>query len=388
MPLRSVLGIAFASVVAAPLFASDAGVTPMVTVHEWGTFTSVAGPDGSAVPWAALAATSDLPCFVHELGNRNFKFISRGLERMETPVVYFYSPVPATVSVQVGFPQGWITEWYPRASRTSPEQAVSGIPPDSGFLIKGLIEWSGLTLHPGLSLPLPHGMGDSRYYAARATDSVMLQSGNEREKLLFYRGIGSFPVKLEPVISGNSVVLRNRGDAPLPLAMIFANEDGRIGYRMVRNLEQSVTVPAPDLTASPDHLRADLEGALVQAGLYPKEAAAMLDTWHDSWFEPGMRVFYLMPRERVNSVLPLTVSPAPKETQRVFVGRVEVLSPWTERTLRAAISSQDVATLDRFGRFAEPFLSQMAISRSSEPQAWLTHLQQAASAEGFSACIK
>ena len=39
-----------------------------LTVHEWGTFTSVAGEDGSAIDWDALGCKDDLPRFVY--GNR------------------------------------------------------------------------------------------------------------------------------------------------------------------------------------------------------------------------------------------------------------------------------------------------------------------------------
>ena len=34
-----------------------------VTVHEWGTFTTVAGADGVAMQWTPLGGASDLPCF-------------------------------------------------------------------------------------------------------------------------------------------------------------------------------------------------------------------------------------------------------------------------------------------------------------------------------------
>src|SRR5205809_6439023 len=37
---------------------------PNVTVHEWGTFTSVAGMDGEAVEWLPLEGQTDLPSFV------------------------------------------------------------------------------------------------------------------------------------------------------------------------------------------------------------------------------------------------------------------------------------------------------------------------------------
>src|SRR5215468_9031769 len=35
-----------------------------LTVHEWGTFTSIAGPDGQALSWNPLDGPDDLPCFV------------------------------------------------------------------------------------------------------------------------------------------------------------------------------------------------------------------------------------------------------------------------------------------------------------------------------------
>ena len=109
---------------------------------------------------------------------------------------------------------------------------------------------------------------------------------------------------------------------------------------------------APELNASFDSLRRDLTAALEQAGLYPKEAAAMIETWRDSWFEEGMRVIYLMPPRRPwTGCCRCKVTPAPKEVQRVFVGRVELLSPWTERTIRAAMETNDTKTLDKFERF-------------------------------------
>jgi hypothetical protein len=61
-----------------------------LTVHEWGTFTSVAGEDGSAVDWDALGCKDDLPGFVNDFGYRGFKWQLTGTVRMETPVLYFY----------------------------------------------------------------------------------------------------------------------------------------------------------------------------------------------------------------------------------------------------------------------------------------------------------
>ena len=66
-------------------------------VHEWGTFTSIAGKDGVALEWRPLNGSTDLPGFVHTIqegakGLRHpaLKADLAATVRMETPVLYFY----------------------------------------------------------------------------------------------------------------------------------------------------------------------------------------------------------------------------------------------------------------------------------------------------------
>jgi hypothetical protein len=113
------------------------------------------------------------------------------------------------------------------------------------------------------------------------------------------------------------------------------------------------------LTQDLGAIRQTLETRLTGLGLYSKEARAMVDTWADSWFTEGARVLYIVPRTTVDSLLPLTISPAPAELQRVFVGRVEVLSSGTKDTLKRALRTGDNETLTTFGRFLEPFFAQI-----------------------------
>src|SRR5271167_2659588 len=101
----------------APMFSGQEVPTASdLVTHEWGTFTSVAGIDGAPVQWAPLSGTPDLPCFVGHLSAHNLKY-APGQVRMETPVLYFYSSHPQVISVHVAFPKGWITEWYPQATK-------------------------------------------------------------------------------------------------------------------------------------------------------------------------------------------------------------------------------------------------------------------------------
>ena len=156
-PMRSAVRFvpALAVAGAALLMAASIGSLHPVdlTVHEWGTFTSIAGDDGMAIDWEPLDGPSDLPCFVHrfEVGA---KAQLSGTVRMETPVIYLYGPEGSNVSVRVSFPNGFITEWYPKANRVAtfmgsgiwPKRTgraaarqISGEPPDS-------IEWPAVKL--------------------------------------------------------------------------------------------------------------------------------------------------------------------------------------------------------------------------------------------------
>ncbi len=171
--------LAAATLVAADLHSVQPGD---LTVHEWGTFTSVAGEDGSAIDWDALGCQSDLPRFVNDHGYRGFKFRLRGTVRMETPVMYFYSPRELDAHVKVAFPQGLITEWYPQAeyevfqkgrqdgTMHRLESNLNGLDTSLRSLT-GAMEWRNVKVQPGSAPVLPVESDPSRYYAARATDS-------------------------------------------------------------------------------------------------------------------------------------------------------------------------------------------------------------------------
>jgi hypothetical protein len=98
--------------------------------HEWGTFTSVQGAAGGLLSWRPQP-TAELPDFVCNWSkpgrNRQPGFMLGGgkgglttLQRMETPVIYFYAKQETTVDVNVRFPKGFITEWYPQTSEIGP----------------------------------------------------------------------------------------------------------------------------------------------------------------------------------------------------------------------------------------------------------------------------
>jgi hypothetical protein len=337
------------------LIADEPRTAADLTAHEWGTFTAVAGPNGRAVEWSPVSGLSDLPRFVEHISDANFKIGLRGTIRMETPVLYFYSPRRMTVSVSVAFSKGVITEWYPHADRVQP----GGILRDTNLNRlenDGSIAWNDVTVAPLQGGEFPRELPSNRYYAARETSSAPLSvkttAGEQQEKFLFYRGVSasSLPLSVGQTPDGK-LVIKSLTQEEIPSVILFERRGERVGYRLAGALTNEAVLDPPELTGSIDALCVDLEGVLEDQGLYPDEARAMVQTWRDSWFEEGSRLIYVVPRRFIDDVLPLKIDPTPGQIVRVFVGRFEVLTPATLKAVRTAVACNDQDTLDQYGRF-------------------------------------
>jgi hypothetical protein len=347
-----------------------------LVVHEWGTFTSVAGKNGVAIDWRPLNGASDLPKFVYTSADKkgwrgSYNNPGKGRVakvRMETPVIYFYTAKEMEVDVKVAFPSGTITEWYPQAGWANARF-------DSG------INWGKIKLLPNETPDFLREIADSHYYPARETDAVPIQVCNadrtriEKEKFLFYRGVGDFELPLKVKLNDGKVVLntieerygsKSNPGRNITNLIVFENRGGKIGYEFVPTLSGETIVERPNLSKNLTQVFDELEKALVAQGLYEKEAKAMIETWKDSWFEEGLRVFYILPRMTTDEILPLTVQPRPKETIRVLVGRTEVVTPEMEKDVRkqvgllrstsAKVREEAQNNLKKYGRFYEPIL--------------------------------
>jgi len=364
-------------------------------VHEWGTFTSIAGKNGVALDWRPLNGPSDLPKFVY---NENSGDGYRGTYnnsggkgavarvRMETPVIYFYTPKEMDVNVRVVFPEGKITEWYPQAGYVNDNYSAN----QTAHTFANGINWGTIKLLPNVKENFLREAAYSHYYPARETDSVQIQVCNadktkiEHEKFLFYRGVGNFnlplKVKLEGqqvVLSGNEAQYLTKGIPGAGIAdmVVFEKRGNRLGFKYVPALTGEMRVDRPVLDKTLDQVFSQLEKTLTANGLYAKEAKAMVKTWEDSWFEEGLRVFYILPRSTTDRILPLNVSPKPKETVRVMVGRSEIITPEMERDVKnqvallrspsAKIRAEAQANLTTRGRFYEPILRSILTSEKN-----------------------
>ena len=112
------------------------------------------------------------------------------------------------------------------------------------------------------------------------------------------------------------------------------------------------------------------QSTLTSEGLTPDEAAAMIATWHGTWFrESGLRVFTLMPRAEVDEILPLKVMPSPSELVRVFVNRHELITQAQEEELATLVHDASIPGKDarqrlealELGRFQDAAVYQRAL---------------------------
>lgn len=351
--------------------AGNAAAESNLVVHEWGTFTSIAGKDGVALEWRPLNGPPDLPKFVHTIqqgdaGLRNApKADLRGTERMETPVIYFYSNNEMDVSLKVDFPKGKITEWYPQAR-----------------LVNTGINWGRFKVMPGAAINLPADFSPSHYFAARETDSAPVQVCStdgkpaQQEKFLFYRGVGTFDLPLSVKLDGDKLLLKNLSPNKLERLIVFENRGGKVGYRVLDGFTGETTSERPTLDANIELLISDLKQTLVAAGLYEKEADAMIKTWRTSWFEEGTRVFYVLPRATTDTVLPIDIDPKPTQLVRVLVGRAEVITPEMEKSVQKQVGlladpspgvrGEAMLAIRKYGRFSEPILKRLLENERNE----------------------
>ncbi len=398
--------------------------------HEWGTFTSFQSGAGELLAWCPLD-TSRLPGFVYNWGHPGFTrqlaggpALNKGamiaLQRMETPVIYFYSAKRQAIDVSVDFPQGTITEWYPEVEQIGPAIALAapwaskldayaqkaGANPSFSVtswlsnpsLKTSSIHWTDVEILPPQpdaarvnSLPFDHS--GSHYFAARETDANLLKVYSimatnrlpEHEKFLFYRGVGNFqtPLKITMTLNGVLTVMNN-GQEPIANLLVLSVSDGSGSVVPVEalgpgeNRACDLTVRKEPFERVSSKVAHSMAQALQSAGLYQREAEAMVKTWADSWFrEDGVRVLYLLPRAWTDHTLPLKLEPQPRELIRVMVGRAEILSPDLQQKLASALSkvqsgdraatTELVSDFKKLGRFAPPALA--LVSRDAAPTA-------------------
>jgi len=339
--------------------------SPIMVIHEWGTFTSFQDEAGNSIG-GINTDDEPVPRFVHDLASM---LLIRPTElpptffqgapschpdvtmRLETPVLYFHSPKhqdkPLTTDVSVGFHGGWLTQFYPSAEAVAP-----GVEswPKFGHLrtdTTGWLSWTALSVGGNANGP---ATTDHVWTSPRAVDAASVTTtDHESEKFLFYRGVAHIdaPVQVVRDSTHDQLLLHTRLDSvqqskELLIGSLWLAEirtDGSSAFRklkpMIGNGVTRATFDDAEFSRQNAALfRADMHRTLVKEGLFDDEAEALLNTWELSYFKsPGLRLFFIVPRAWTDTYLPLRIS-IPAEVQRVMVGRIELVTPGQRELLR------------------------------------------------------
>lgn len=347
-----------------------------LTVHEWGTFTTVSGSDGKLLP-GLEREEQPLPPFVHS--HAGFSPANKGWNRsvtnvtvkMETPVIYFYSEVSQTVDVDVRFEGGSISQWFPErltGEKVLPVPEFVGsalnriIPPiDFAKRYQGSAMWRVEVLAPGAAeessmrrqwetpAMLTAFPSIEHWQRARVAGANKIRGAKGGvEGFIFYRGVGNFPLPLKITAANDRLSLTNTGNDAIPFLFIYeknaAHPLGVVRWSGALSAGGCEKVPLKDVERDGVNtmLSRTLPAALQRAGLTGEEAQAMIATWRESYFErSGLRVFWIVPRTFTDRVLPIAISPQPDKMERVLVGRSEVLTPAFEQELSRDFRASD-----------------------------------------------
>jgi hypothetical protein len=374
--------------------ASDEPTQKPFVVHEWGTFLAVQGSDGVTLG-GMVDSDEVLPAFVEARGPASFARMNM-FSKMETPVTYFYTDRPRTVHVRIDMPKGLLTHWFPLVAAYGPIPGNGPAKPEKSFL-----QWSNVQVLPvtGYEKVLSPVADNQNWRFARETDAALLkvvthrldeksralETKDQYEGFLFYRGLGTFtlPLSVQSIQASNgNISLKLTNESAQPLNGLFAIqvENQTIRFGSARNLEshsshdQSLSTllgKSLPLEEGVPLVKQAVARALIEAGLYEKEAQAMVNTWERSYFRTeGLRMLYLLPRPAVDAAIPIQIQPAPDQLVRVMVGRVEILTPERERQIEKYISqlgsvdfrSRQGASdgLAHLGRIGEPALRRVS----------------------------
>jgi hypothetical protein len=262
-----------------------------------------------------------------------------------------------TVDVDVAFPSGWLSEYYPAAQVQAPGvQGAMRFGPITPRTV-GRLRWNHLQVGTKTDGPQT---SSHVWLAPRRVGAAGLTAANgESERYLFYRGVGNVdsPLRVSRDESGQRLVLtaefpvmaqspKTKFIVPtLWLVDIRANRE--CAFREIDGFQvpndgrpRVIAKPAAQFDDSMfevdniHKLRSAIHAGLIHDGLFPDEADALLNTWEASYFKsPGLRLFFLLPRAWTDHVLPMKLSVHAKLV-RTMVGRVEIATPRQRRLLR------------------------------------------------------
>jgi hypothetical protein len=349
--------------------------TKGLVVHEWGVWRV---HDDQALANADRRAVWDgLPKFVYgQVEGRDLPKHWQNLLEVDKPVLFFHAEQPVAVTLRVAFPDGLPAVWWPGTEEPAFRYGRP-VGPRPGEPARALAWRFHLKQPPpghrdrGL-LPVDKGHWVETLRAAGGDDVFALvgeeRFGLEREKFLYYDGLLPRGRWATVKVDGDRVTLTSA--ATVPLFDVVVTDRRRPGKLRVARLDrldagatQAPALAEADARAWPAEAEKALLAQLTGSGLFDAEARSLVALWReDLLLAEGVTVFYRLPQQEYERLLPLTMAPRPERLVRVGLVQHPHCEPdLAERVARLVkqLDSDDFETreraqqeLERLGRAA------------------------------------
>jgi hypothetical protein len=368
------------------LVALNAGLTvekPVqkgLEIHEWGVFRvnddrEVANADMRA-EWAALpkfvfgqtvgrSPPISRPPVARDDGNEIGPSAIGAVYPVEKPVVFVHSTKPLALEVRVDFPGGAPAVWWPRT--VYPAKELDGSKGDGkrkeAFRY---LEWHVPIKEPPKgqeSHPQPFAVSKGHWIeslrAVKAddvfftkpydgeSDRFVRDTKYERERFIYYDGLVPIGKRVAVKVDKDNVSVTSFVKHPVfDVTVIDRRTPDHTRVARLAKLEAGTKPTELDFAEVsskewPEAGLALLTKQLTDAGLFQDEAKSLADVWKKDFFQAdGLTLFFRLPQEEYEKLLPMKLKPRPEKLVRVGL----VLHPHCEPDLadRVAALARDL----------------------------------------------
>jgi hypothetical protein len=315
-------------------------------VHEWGVFgvnddRELANADMRA-EWAAL------PKFVFgQTVGRNLPINQLQNYTVLKPVVFLHSPQPLALEIRVDFPGGAPAVWWPRT--VYPAQELDLCPGDGTKKVAFRhLEWHVEVKEPpkgqkSNAQPLTVDKGhwietlravkaddvftktnDGEYRGFIKEGKGLPDSQYERERFIYYDGLAPIGKRLAVTVEKNTVSVANRVKHSLfDVTVVDRRTPDHTRVARLAKLEAGDKATELDFAEVgskewPEAGLVMLTKQLTDAGLFEDEARSLVDVWKKDFFQAdGLTLFFRLPQEEYEKLLPMKLKPRPEKLVRV-----------------------------------------------------------------------
>lgn len=299
-----------------------------LAVHEWGVFR--VNDDVDFANAYLRAEWDDLPEFAY--GYIKGRVVPQhwgAFEERAKPILFFHAEKPTQMRVKVDFPGGMAGVWFPATEH--PAVFANSKQPKVG----SKLEWNlGVKQVPQgwrPKTPAPPAVPEKHWIArirqVKSDELFARYSPSpidvEREKFIYYDGLFPQTRWMKITVEKNRVGLISQVKHPVLDITVVDRRGDKVRVGRIVKLDAGATVKevafaeietALFATEATDTLLKQL-GA---AGLFKDEALALTDLWQKRLFEtPGLHLFYRLPQEIYDALMPLTLTPKPDSVVRV-----------------------------------------------------------------------